>query len=197
MSHGDASPTTSATTPGRRAALRAGDGLVAAQGAALAGMAWPGPPRWRLPRAAAATAVGAVAAGGLLAVAAARAHGARLTPRVEPVPDATLLTTGVYRVSRHPIYAGLLASAGGVAVLRRRPETLLAWCALAAVLLRKTRREEERLVTRFGDAYASYRATTPRLLGRPTPAPSARCDADHSASVGHDVLGRPSRASSG
>lgn len=127
MSHGDASPTTSATTPGRRAALRAGDGLVAAQGAALAGMAWPGPPRWRLPRAAAATAVGAVAAGGLLAVAAARAHGARLTPRVEPVPDATLLTP----------------------------------------------------------------ARAPR------PAPPLGCDGDHSRDVGHHVLGRPSRASSG
>ncbi len=146
---------------------RAGDRLVAAQAAALAALAWPGRPRWALPRALRALAAAVGVAGGALAAWAASAHGPRLTPRVEPPDDAVLLTTGPYAVSRHPVYAALALGTAGVAVLRRRPEPLLAWAALVVVLDRKTRHEEQRLVARFGDAYARYRDATPRLLGRP------------------------------
>uniref|UniRef100_UPI00253FF167 methyltransferase family protein n=1 Tax=Actinotalea sp. C106 TaxID=2908644 RepID=UPI00253FF167 len=74
---------------------------------------------------------------------------------------------GVYAVSRHPIYTGLLVATAGWAVLRRRPEPVVAWLALLAVLDAKTRREEQRLVARFGDRYVAYRARTPRLLALP------------------------------
>ncbi|MFZ5869985.1 MAG: methyltransferase family protein [Actinomycetota bacterium] len=143
------------------------DWVVAAQLGSLAGIAWPGRARWRLP-AAAATAAGALTvAGAALSLAAAAAHGRRLTPRVTPPREAELLTGGPYRVSRHPIYAGLLLASGGVAVLRRRPEPLLAWTALAAVLHVKAGMEETALRARFGRDYESYATRTPRLLGRP------------------------------
>lgn len=142
------------------------DRIVAAQALALAALAWPGRPRWTLPAAAAVPAVAALAGGCALSAAAAATHGARLTPRVEPPHDAELFTTGPYRVSRHPMYAGLLLGAAGFAVLRRRPEPLVAWGALLGVLVVKTSREERRLAARF-DQYAQYRARTPRFVGRP------------------------------
>jgi len=147
--------------------IGADDGVVVAQAASLAAIAWPGGPRWRLGPAGATVAGAALAGGAALAVAAGAGHGSHLTPRVEPPDGAPLLTTGPYAVSRHPLYAGLLLGTAGWAVLRRRPEPLLAWGALLGVLLAKTRREEERLAERYGRAYEEYRALTPRLLGMP------------------------------
>ncbi|KGM14724.1 hypothetical protein N867_16715, partial [Actinotalea fermentans ATCC 43279 = JCM 9966 = DSM 3133] len=109
----------------------------------------------------------AMVAGATFAVAAGSAHGTRLTPRVEPPDDAPLLTTGPYAVSRNPIYGGLLLGTSGWAVLRRRPEPLLAWGALLAVLTRKAVREERRLAARYGPTFEAYRARTPRFLGLP------------------------------
>lgn len=108
----------------------------------------------------------AMATGSALALSGLAAQGRQLTPRVTPPPSATLLTSGPYAVSRHPVYAGLLLGAAGFAVLRRRPEPLAAWVALAAVLHVKTGAEERILRERFAD-YADYAARTPRLFGVP------------------------------
>ncbi|WP_225753601.1 isoprenylcysteine carboxylmethyltransferase family protein [Actinotalea sp. Marseille-Q4924] len=141
--------------------------LITAQAVALAALAWPGRARWALPAPVTTTAVLAGAAGGALAVAGLAPHGTSITPRVEPPSGSGLHTGGAYGVSRHPIYAGLLVAGGAVAVLRRRPEPLVAWAALVAVLDTKTRREERHLLERFGSVYARYRERTPRLLGLP------------------------------
>jgi protein-S-isoprenylcysteine O-methyltransferase Ste14 len=146
--------------------MRPEDRIVVAQLVCAAGIAWPGRTRWDLPDVLVAAGTAATTAGTVLAALGAAPHGSRLTPRVEPHDDAALLTTGPYAISRHPIYAGLLLAGAGVAVLRRRPEPLVAWAALAAVLDRKTRREEERLLARFGPDYAAYRSRVPRFLGR-------------------------------
>ena len=141
--------------------------LIAAQGVALGGLAWPGRAAWSLPAPAGGLALLAVAAGGALALAGLRPHGTRITPRVEPPSGTGLHTGGAYAVSRHPIYTGLLVGGAGVAVLRRRPEPLVAWAGLVAVLDAKTRHEERHLTARFGAAYDRYRERTPRLLGLP------------------------------
>jgi protein-S-isoprenylcysteine O-methyltransferase Ste14 len=154
-----------AARPGMHRWIGPDDGVVVAQAAALAALAWPGRARWHLPAAVRATAAAALVVGGGLAVAAGGTHGARLTPRVEPPDDAELFTAGPYARSRNPIYAGLLVASAGWAVLRRRPEPLLAWAALLAVLTRKTRHEEVRLAERFGTTYEEYRRRTPRFVG--------------------------------
>jgi protein-S-isoprenylcysteine O-methyltransferase Ste14 len=143
------------------------DLLITAQMLSVGALAWPGRARWAVPGPLRLLAAGAVGGGALLSVVASLPHGTRLTPRVAPPQGAELHTGGPYAVSRHPIYTGLLVGGLGVAVLRRRPEPLLAWVVLAAVLDRKTRREETHLVERFGASYRTYRARTPRLL--PTP----------------------------
>ena len=156
-----------ARRPGWERWIGPDDGVVVAQTVCLAALAWPGRARWRLAAPVAAVAGAAMAAGTALAVAAGAVHGPRLTPRVEPPDDAALLTSGPYTVSRHPIYGGLLLATAGWAVFRRRPEPVLAWAALLAVLTVKTGREEERLAARYGPAYEDYRSRTPRLLGLP------------------------------
>lgn len=143
------------------------DALVGAQLLAVAALGWPGPPRWRLPPWTCRGAEACALAGAGLAAAGLWRHGTRLTPRVEPPQDAVLLTDGPYALSRHPVYAGLLVGAAGVAVRRRRPEPLVALAALSAVLHVKSGVEESRLRRRFGAAYEQYAARTPRLLGLP------------------------------
>ncbi len=143
------------------------DVLVVAQGVAIAGLAWPGRGRWRLPALVGkAAALGFVAGSGLAATGL-RTLGPDVTPFVDPVREATLRTRGPYRYSRNPVYAGVLVASWGLAVLRRRPEPLVAAAALSGVLHLKVRVEERHLRARFGEQYAAYAARTPRLLGPP------------------------------
>lgn len=139
--------------------------LVVAQTLTAAGLAWPGRARWSLPRSVSLLALAVGAAGTALAGEGLRQLGRDLTPFVDPRPGASLRTTGAYRISRNPIYAGLLAAGAAAAVLRRRPEPLVAFAALAAVLHVKSGVEEGRLRERFGAVYEEYAARTPRLLG--------------------------------
>lgn len=143
------------------------DGVVVAQAAAIAALAWPGRARWQVPAPVAVVGGAALLGGGAVMVAAGSTHGSRLTPRVAPPDDAELYTEGLYALSRNPIYAGLLTAGAGWAVLRRRPEPLLAWAALLAALTHKARREEAHLVERFGTPYEEYRRRTPRFVGMP------------------------------
>jgi protein-S-isoprenylcysteine O-methyltransferase Ste14 len=149
------------------------DDVVVVQALALAALAWPGRGRWRLPPSLAVLACGATATGTALGLLAAAPHANHLTPRVEPPEDLELLRDGVYALSRNPMYTGLLLATGGWAVLRRRPEPMLAWAALAGVLHAKTHREEALLNARFGAEYERYRIRTPRFAGRPRPGPHA------------------------
>lgn len=144
-----------------------GNLLVAAQGACLAGLAWPGRPRWSLPRAVTAGAAGLTAVGATVLAEGARELGSALRAHPAPAQAAVLRTDGVFGVVRHPLYAGVLAGATGVAVLRRRPEPLLALAALSAVLHVKAGYEEGLLRERFGSAYDDYAARVPRLLPVP------------------------------
>jgi protein-S-isoprenylcysteine O-methyltransferase Ste14 len=156
-----------AARPGMDRWIGPDDGIVVVQALALAALTWPGRPRWPLPRPLRVLAGSALLAGGAFGVAAGAAHGGLLTPRVEPPGDAELLTDGLYALSRNPIYAGLLAAGAGWAVLRRRPEPVVAWTVLLATLTAKARHEEHRLAVRFGPAYADYRRRTPRFVGLP------------------------------
>lgn len=156
-----------AARPGMDRWIGPDDGIVVVQALALAALAWPGRARWPLPGPLRVLAGSALLAGGAFGVAAGAVHGGLLTPRVEPPRDAELLTDGVYAISRNPIYGGLLTAGAGWAVLRRRPEPVVAWCVLLAALVAKARHEEHRLAARFGPAYTDYHRRTPRFVGLP------------------------------
>lgn len=152
--------------------MQPADALVAAQAICAAALLWPGRARWSLPRVVRRGAGAALLGGAALSLAGVRAVGADLTPFVDPRRGAALRTRGVYSLSRNPIYAGLLVAATGFALLRRRPEPLLAAGALAGVLHAKAGVEERRLGRRFGAEYTAYASRTPRLLGLPGSPPT-------------------------
>jgi protein-S-isoprenylcysteine O-methyltransferase Ste14 len=77
----------------------------------------------------------------------------------------TLITTGVYRWSRNPMYAGLAVAYLGIALLAGSWWPILLWPAVVAVITALVIRPEEAyLAQRFGDAYSEYRRHVRRWL---------------------------------
>ena len=78
-----------------------------------------------------------------------------------------LVTNGVYRYSRNPIYVAVLIAVAGWASLFQSPLLLVYGVALFALYSFFVQRHEEPHLTReFGDQYTAYTATTPRWLPR-------------------------------
>lgn len=76
-----------------------------------------------------------------------------------------LVTRGIYRHVRHPMYLALLVYGSGQALVV--PNWMAGPAYLIAVLLLFTlriSREEQMLIDRFGDDYKKYSATTKRLI---------------------------------
>jgi protein-S-isoprenylcysteine O-methyltransferase Ste14 len=77
--------------------------------------------------------------------------------------------SGVYGISRNPMYLGHLVFLTGLAAATR---SRLAGALLAAHLpwfQARVRRDEEALAQRFGRSYAEYRERVPRWFGPPPP----------------------------
>ena len=104
--------------------------------------------------------------GVVLVVAGFAALGRDLVVWVAPKEGATLRTTGVYRLTRNPIYLGLIVGTAGWVLWRGRLELIVVWLLLAIVLVVKARVEQHRLVDAFGDEYREYAEQTPLLLFR-------------------------------
>jgi protein-S-isoprenylcysteine O-methyltransferase Ste14 len=106
----------------------------------------------------------ALAAGGIILVLAGLvALGRALTPFPHPREGAQLVTRGVYRLVRHPIYIGLLVGAFGWA-LAWLSVAGVAYTALLAVFFdRKARREERWMRSRF-PGYADYERRVRRFI---------------------------------
>ena len=78
--------------------------------------------------------------------------------------DHQLVTHGVYRFVRHPIYLGVIMASIGVPVYVSSLYGLLTMSAVIPVLLNRIRMEERMLTEAFGDAYRTYRETTSKLI---------------------------------
>ena len=74
-----------------------------------------------------------------------------------------LVTTGPYRVVRHPIYAGILLGLLGTA-LATNVDLLIVVAVLTAYFLYSASVEERDMTNAFPGAYASYRARTKMLI---------------------------------
>ncbi len=86
----------------------------------------------------------------------------------EPLYDfertSTLVTTGVYRHVRHPMYASLLWLTWGVFLKRPSAAALGLALAATACLWLTSRAEEAEDVAFFGDAYLDYMRRTRRFV---------------------------------
>ena len=89
-----------------------------------------------------------------------------LTPFATPTPANQLKTGGVFGVTRHPIYAGVVLAAGGLAVATASFQRALVAVALYALLSAKADLEE-RLLAAKHPGYRAYARVTPKLLPSP------------------------------
>jgi len=90
--------------------------------------------------------------------------GHRFSGLVAIQPGHTLVTTGVYRVIRHPSYLGLLVNSLGWGLAFHSGVGVLLAALTIPPLLARIRAEETLLRSEFGAAYDAYRARTSRLI---------------------------------
>ena len=75
-----------------------------------------------------------------------------------------LRTTGPYRITRHPIYTGILGMVLGSVLIYGLGFACM-FFIIAVLALEIKARQEERLMSRnFGEAYAEYRRLVPQLI---------------------------------
>jgi protein-S-isoprenylcysteine O-methyltransferase Ste14 len=119
-----------------------------------------------------ATALLLALSGSLLAVAGAALvlrSRAALGPAWSFVPMADhgtgIITTGPYRLVRHPIYLGLAGLAVGEALaFSSWPALLIALCAIVPTFVWRAHAEERLLIRAFGERYALYRKQTRMMI---------------------------------
>jgi protein-S-isoprenylcysteine O-methyltransferase Ste14 len=83
--------------------------------------------------------------------------------RPTPKPFGVLVTTGPYRLIRHPMYSAVLLGAASLALMSEPVSGWSAWTALALVLLVKSTLEERWLAEVHPD-YGTYRRTSWRFV---------------------------------
>ena len=107
----------------------------------------------------------ALAAGGaLLAILSRALLGRNWSATVQLKKEHELITSGPYRLVRHPIYTGFLLLFLGNAVMVGDWRGLLAVAIVFASFWRKLRLEETWLTHHFGEPYRLYQARTKALI---------------------------------
>ena len=106
-----------------------------------------------------------VASGLVLVAVAVIGLGSSATPTPVPTERGKLVTTGLYRFSRHPIYSGVLLAVIGIVIRSGNLVTLLIGASTGLFFTIKARWEEDRLEERYPD-YHDYAAQTGRFLPR-------------------------------
>ena len=93
-----------------------------------------------------------------------RTLGHNLTDTVVTRKNATMVTSGPYRLVRNPLYTAIMPVGLAVTLI------LSLWLPIAAavfmfcLLVLRTKKEEANLLARFGDDYLTYMKTTPRYF---------------------------------
>lgn len=80
------------------------------------------------------------------------------------VEDHQLITHGIYRHTRHPVYLGVLIAIMGAPVYAPSLYGFLVLSLLIPIVLNRIRMEEELLTEEFGDTYRTYQETTRKLV---------------------------------
>ncbi len=79
--------------------------------------------------------------------------------------DHQLITHGIYRFTRNPIYLGaIMAVCFGIPVYTSSLYGVLTMLILIPIILNRIRMEEKLLTEEFGDAFQKYKETTKKLI---------------------------------
>src|SRR5215831_16305723 len=92
--------------------------------------------------------------------------GKNLTDTVVTRQEHQLVTTGPYRWVRHPFYDAVLLCVLTVSLLMANWFIFLTGCAVFALQVIRTGREEQQLLARFGERYLAYTRQTGRFWPR-------------------------------
>ena len=107
----------------------------------------------------------AVTVGGLLFAIWAREHlGRNWSRSVTIKQDHELITSGPYRVVRHPIYTGCLAGFLGTAIAISEVRGVVALVLFYLIFWAKFSKEEQWMRSQFGETYANYVRRTAALV---------------------------------
>jgi protein-S-isoprenylcysteine O-methyltransferase Ste14 len=109
-------------------------------------------------------AVGLGVFAGALLVWTLRNLGKNLTDTVVTRREHTLVTGGPYRFVRHPFYDAVAMAVVANSLVAANWFLLAAGVLTVALIVLRTGREEERLLSRFGDSYRAYMQRTGRFL---------------------------------
>ena len=83
---------------------------------------------------------------------------------LKDTPPERLVTSGPFALSRNPMYLGHLIFLAGLALSLRSWLAVIFLVVTALRLVRRVRRDEQRLAERFGEAYLEYRARVKRWI---------------------------------
>ena len=86
------------------------------------------------------------------------------SPTLRVRADHQLITHGVYRFVRHPLYTGVGMATAGVLVYAASLVGLLILLALIPLALDRIRIEEKMMTREFGDSYRAYKKATRKLI---------------------------------
>lgn len=113
----------------------------------------------------AATGLGLFLLGTVLGIAVWRALGRWYAPDPDVLPGQRLITSGPYRLVRHPMYTALLLALPALPLLLRSLWGLaLSLVLIVPTLVLRIREEERLLLAVFGDEYQEYMTHTWRLV---------------------------------
>jgi protein-S-isoprenylcysteine O-methyltransferase Ste14 len=103
---------------------------------------------------------------GTLLIATLQTLGKNLTDTVVTRQEHQFVTTGPYRWIRHPFYDAVLLCVVTASLLAANWFIMLTGGAVFALQVVRTRREEQRLLARFGERYLTYTRQTGCFLPR-------------------------------
>lgn len=78
--------------------------------------------------------------------------------------DHKLVTDGPYRMTRHPIYSGVLGMMLGSTFSTGEGSIFLGFIVVLLVFLNRIRIEEQLMTRTFGDQYVQYKKRVPQLI---------------------------------
>lgn len=87
----------------------------------------------------------------------------KLSPFPTPVTNSKLITTGAYKIARHPIYTAIMFIGFGYALYQASWFKILITLVLLILFYFKSQYEEKLLIDKFSE-YSSYKKKTRRFI---------------------------------
>jgi protein-S-isoprenylcysteine O-methyltransferase Ste14 len=99
----------------------------------------------------------------MVRISALRSLGEFFSYEIRIAEDHKLINTGVYSLVRHPLHLAFLGEVLGMAIISRSYFALIVTIALALIITRRNRIEDEVLRSKFGEEFDTYAEKVPAM----------------------------------